>query len=798
MLTVLGVLGVIFIAAYFFLLNTSPLFNYLEPEVSRDDILSKAEEFFLKQRVDHDLFTRHVSTGIDADLLAYAQYYNKRNNKYPRPAPGYWSIRWLLPTRGHEGKEREIRRFFQVRYDFKGNLVGFWDNVSEFQRSATDGASGSQSEDDALFDAKYFLEEYGVKTDSLTIINKETKQKGSSTRYKFLFEDKSREYPGLLDHYTVETIGGNVTNYELSRAVDDKKVDAPVGHRGGEKMGIIMVIAWAAVLLTLIVRFAIKLRKDQLEFKRALGVGIFMALCIMALVIFSAWNAGSWMEILLGSSISGVLILLCMVVGFSIAESQARSVWPEKLAVTDLLFRGKIFIRETGAAILRSFFLVGLTLLTIGILFRLVPVVKAGYISLIPNSFKVFDGSLGSLSVIVESILLATFFGVSILSFWPAFLREKIKKTGLLITLLVISFSLGGLQFIFFSPPRVGILTALPVAFIWTFFVIKYDLLTIISSAFGAKLLLDLSLVFKVPGALAGLPLTILFICSVLVFLLGVYLVFSGRSADDYDSYVPEYVSRIAEKERLLKELEIARRVQMRFLPLKVPELPGLEIVSLCQPAMEVGGDYYDFVQLDERRLSVLIGDVSGKGVSAAFYMTMVKGIIKTLSRKSRQPAALLAEANEIFWENAPRNVFVTVIYGVFDLVERTLTIASAGHNPLIVWKKKTNATRLMNPRGVGLGLVNPDRYKSIIESVTIPIEEGDIFVFYTDGVSESMNTRQEIFGEERLQEAVRNSAHLSPRAIQKNIVETVSRFSGAAPQHDDFTMVVVKAGPAI
>jgi serine phosphatase RsbU (regulator of sigma subunit) len=213
---------------------------------------------------------------------------------------------------------------------------------------------------------------------------------------------------------------------------------------------------------------------------------------------------------------------------------------------------------------------------------------------------------------------------------------------------------------------------------------------------------------------------------------------------------------------------------------------------------MEVGGDYYDFVQLDERRLSVLIGDVSGKGVSAAFYMTMVKGIIKTLSRKSRQPAALLAEANEIFWENAPRNVFVTVIYGVFDLVEKTLTIASAGHNPLIVWKKKTNATKLMNPRGVGLGLVNPDRYKSIIESVTIPIEEGDIFVFYTDGVSESMNARQEIFGEERLQEAVRTSAHLSSRAIQKNIVETVSRFSGKAPQHDDFTMVVVKVSQAV
>jgi hypothetical protein len=794
-LAALGVTGVIFIAAYFFLINTSPLLDYFQPDVSNDAILLKAESFFLKQPVDHSRFSRHISAGVDADLLAYAQYYKKKNRQYPRPSAGYWTIRWFLPHRSDEEVHREAARFFQIRYDFNGNLVGFWDHAGEPQSSTPAGTVTDYPEDDALFDAKYFLGEYGIKTDSLTVVNKEIKQKGSRTRYKFVLEDKSREYPGLLDRYTVEMMDGNVVTSELNRAIDKKKVNAPVGRRGGETMGIIMVIVWSAVLLSLIVRFAIKLRKDELEFKRALGLGIFLALCVCVLVLVNIWASSRWPEILLGSGLSAVLILLCTVVGYSIAESQTRSTWSEKLAVTDLLFQGKIFFRETGAAILRSFFLVGLTLLTLGVLFRVVPFLKGGYITLSLELFNVFEGTFGGISVILQHLLLAAFFGISILSFWPGFLREKIKSKAFLIALLVISFSLGGLQFVFFSPPRLGLLTALPVAFIWAVFVIKYDFLTVFLSVFGAKLLMDLSLVFKVPGALTGLPVAIVLICSALLFLLGIFLVFHPRSAEDYDSYVPEYVNRIAEKERLLKELEIARRVQMRFLPRKVPELPGLEIVSLCQPAMEVGGDYYDFVQLDERHLSVLIGDVSGKGVSAAFYMTMVKGIIKTLSRKTRQPAALLAEANEIFWENAPRNVFVTVIYGVFDLVEKTLTIASAGHNPLIAWKKKTNTTKLLNPRGVGLGLVQPDRYKSIIESVTIPIEENDIFVFYTDGVSESMNARQEIFGEERLQEAVRNSAHLSSRAIQKNIVETVSRFSGKAPQHDDFTMVVVKVG---
>ena len=270
-------------------------------------------------------------------------------------------------------------------------------------------------------------------------------------------------------------------------------------------------------------------------------------------------------------------------------------------------------------------------------------------------------------------------------------------------------------------------------------------------------------------------------------------LVFRPQCAEDYDNYVPEYVSRIAERERLVRELEIARSVQMRFLPQAVPEFAHLDIVSLCQPAMEVGGDYYDFVRMDEHNMSVLIGDVSGKGVSAAFYMTMVKGIIKTLSKKTRRPAVLLEEANEIFCENAPRDVFVTVIYGVFNLETQALTFASAGHNPLMIWKKKTGMTQKMNPRGIALGLAGSVKYRSLIEETTIPFEEGDVFVFYTDGVSESMNMNQEIFGEERLEAIITKSAHQPPRLIQRNVVEAVSRFSGKAPQHDDFTIVVVK-----
>jgi len=211
---------------------------------------------------------------------------------------------------------------------------------------------------------------------------------------------------------------------------------------------------------------------------------------------------------------------------------------------------------------------------------------------------------------------------------------------------------------------------------------------------------------------------------------------------------------------------------------------------------MEVGGDYYDFIRINDRYMSVLIGDVSGKGVSAAFYMTMVKGIIKTLSKKTRDPATLLIEANEIFCENTPRNVFITIIYGIFDLKAQTLTVASAGHNPLIAWRNRTGKTEIVNPKGMALGLEPGELYRTIIEEKCIPIEEKDVFVFYTDGVSEAMNTKEEIFGEERLRLVIEQYAHLSPQLLQEKVVQAVSEFSGKAPQHDDLTMVVVKIRP--
>lgn len=781
-----AIVGIIFIGTYFLLINTSSLVTFLRPPEAKENILSAAESFFRNQPLDHSRFDRTISAGMDRDLLKYIQYYHKKEQQYPDLTPGYWSILWRLNDRDEVNWRT---RSFQIRYDFSGNLVGFTDNTG-FQ--APGDIINDISEDDALFEAKYFLGEYGIKTSSLVVSNREISKKNNKTQYKFVLENKSEQYPGLLEQYTVELLGSRVTAYRHDRVIDRKKIRVP-GTPGEEGVAaVVMIITWAIIIIALVVRFIKRLRKDELEFKRGLWMGIGLGLAAFVLLSVNAWHEG-WISVLLGGGLSALFILLGMLVLLPIAESQGRAVWPEKLVTTDLLFQGKLMIRETGAAVLRAFFLGGVILLLFGLLVRAVTTFNIGYVSFDRHMIDVLHSPTEGISVILKNFLYSAFLGLSIFSFWPAFLKEKLRHNAVLLVLLTLSFSLGGLQFMFFNPHWLALLLVLPIAFTWSLMVYKYDFLTIVFAFMGAKLLLDLPLVLIIPGASSTPMGMALIILMALLLLAGIYLLFRSRSAEDYDSYVPEYVNRIAERERLLKELEIARSVQMRFLPQKVPEFPSLEIVSLCQPAMEVGGDYYDFVQISERYMSVLIGDVSGKGVSAAFYMTMVKGIIKTLSKITVKPAELLAEANEIFYENAPRDVFITIIYGIFDLKEKTLTIASAGHNPLIVWKRKTNEIERMNPRGIALGLEKGRRYREIIEEKTIPFEADDIFVFYTDGVSEAMNTKHDIFGEERLCEAIIQNTHLPPRIIQKKIVEAVSEFSGKEPQHDDFTMVVVK-----
>ncbi len=246
------------------------------------------------------------------------------------------------------------------------------------------------------------------------------------------------------------------------------------------------------------------------------------------------------------------------------------------------------------------------------------------------------------------------------------------------------------------------------------------------------------------------------------------------------------------DRERLSRELAIAREVQRKLLPQKVPALGGLSIAAASVPAQEVGGDYYDFLQLDPERLAFVIADVSGKGTSAAFYMAEMQGIFRSLSRLSTSPADFLLNANAALSTTLERNVFVSVIYGVLDCATETLTMARAGHCPAATIGVDGRA-RLLRSRGMGLGLDDGVLFSRSLCEEVVSLQPGDVFVLYTDGVIESRDATGVEYGYDRLLDVIGQNRHEEAHDLHSLLMKDLDEFVGNRGYDDDTTLVVMK-----
>jgi serine phosphatase RsbU (regulator of sigma subunit) len=270
-----------------------------------------------------------------------------------------------------------------------------------------------------------------------------------------------------------------------------------------------------------------------------------------------------------------------------------------------------------------------------------------------------------------------------------------------------------------------------------------------------------------------------------------------GELADSFNIMargIEDLLRQTADKERLEEELRIARQIQMSLLPPQnAVTLAGLRIAALCLPAAEVGGDYYDLLPLSDTRMGVLIADVSGKGTSAALYMAELKGLVLSLSRIYDSPARLLCEANRILSAHMDSRSFVTMTYAIVDTLAGKMRYARAGHNPILHLEALTGRTKVLTPPGLGLGLDPGARFEEILEEAEAPLTSGDIFLFFTDGLSEAMNGRSELFGEQRLRDILEQSESLTSEELKERILAQIRVFVGDAAQHDDMTLVVLK-----
>ncbi len=249
--------------------------------------------------------------------------------------------------------------------------------------------------------------------------------------------------------------------------------------------------------------------------------------------------------------------------------------------------------------------------------------------------------------------------------------------------------------------------------------------------------------------------------------------------------YITEWKKRLV----LENELDIAKRIQESFLPRKLPEIAGVDIAAGMFTARQVGGDLYDFLEFGSEKLGVMVGDVSGKGVPASLFMAMVTGEFRSFAQDQSSPQSVLSNLNSRLVKESSSNLFVTMFYLILDLKDNAITYSNGGHLPLIHLSADEKNVRFLDVQeGAPLGLMEGG-YSGNIAT----FKKGDIFVLYTDGITEAMNTRSEMYGKERLVSVIESHREADSRALLNAIEKDVRRFEPKSMQHDDMTIMVIK-----
>jgi sigma-B regulation protein RsbU (phosphoserine phosphatase) len=246
------------------------------------------------------------------------------------------------------------------------------------------------------------------------------------------------------------------------------------------------------------------------------------------------------------------------------------------------------------------------------------------------------------------------------------------------------------------------------------------------------------------------------------------------------------------EKRHLESELEFSSEIQRAYLPQEAPAIPGLDIAAFSRPAQIIGGDYFDFFRFGNGAHGLVIADVMGHGVSASLLMSSLQTALHTLIPDTASASNVIQRVNHYYLHNVNLTTFVTVFLGQFDPDRRILTYCNAGHNPPLLYRKQANGNApvsWLRPTGAAVGLV--EEYKLRTEQVTL--QEGDIVLLYTDGLTEAANPQGHPFGNDRLAELVTQNASLSAQNLIAALRKGLTEFIGGASLADDVTMVVCK-----
>jgi len=626
------------------------------------------------------------------------------------------------------------------------------------------------------------------------LVTDKVKQPSNNNQYKFKWENIENIFEQK------EIISVNISGEKISQYIISLEPVKPVklAKKRADIEEIPTMLLFILLFIFMLILLIQKLRKDLIEVKRNIGISVVITIAwtyILFQDIGPTKESNIFVILILPLLITSPFIFLSFLGASSIGESETRDVWHDKLFSVDVLRNGTLFFPQLSLGFLRGLALAFISTGTLAILFKLFSLKFNFFMYLDDEKFYHKLSCFPVLYVFAKAVLNIGF-GESVFRlFLVSFLKKKIRDVSLLVSIsvLVWIFIFKGYSDIKLSSYPINLFINFVLGVYFVIFFIKYDFFTVLWGAFAYYLLRELyplSFLEYQPTSGSGYVLWGIFLLVVIIALYGFR---KNIQAEEIHEYIPDYVKRQEERKRILRELEIARRVQHSFLPQSNPQITGIDIASICIPATEVGGDYYDFIQLDDHRLGTVIGDVSGKGISAAFHMTLTKGFLKSQAKSSSSPRQILINLNELFYENVERGTFISMIYGIFDLKLKEFTFSRAGHNPLIIKKQDLKNIELLCPRGIALGLEKGKIFSQVIEEYTIGFQPNDIFMFYTDGFSEAMNLNKMEFGEERLQKILDKFSFTSAENIIQEVKSQIFSFIGEASQHDDMTMIVVK-----
>lgn len=792
------------------------LYNEVHPlgglvlEYDNTLIREKASEFLKHQQIDFSKKIIEVRLRRNEDLQELLQ--NKygiaeTNNLSKEGIPVYyWNVRILnqgddeLVISNNESRNQISPENYELHlnYDMEGTLLEFVYEINDSLKIDQLDIDDARREVELFVnqnvpsiklipDSSYLklLDKTSIKPEEIFIFKEQSASKKLfRTDFTYKWEANSPITKDKIN-LTAEYAGSKLTKFKTIYDV----VEPP---KSVNYFSIIAAILFIIIIAVLMIITAYKrIKAYELGFKIALWVGLFYAISF-GFTLYSEVNIARGWASLIPLVFGGLFLGGAAVIAWAISESVSREVWKEKFTTLDLFINGHLLNSRLSESILRGIqFGTALAAFWLIMLFIAGNVTNFSYIHEEGKDLVPFHSIIPAFTLINNSIFSHLFMIPVFFMFTLSGLRKSISNDILLLVVCGIIWGLIGETDI--KPFYLGNFLDAIVGMILAYIFFKFDLITIVITIFTMFPLLGGFVFINLDSEMysqASMYLTLVYV-GVIILMIAGYL--TKDKLTDLDSITPVFVKNINERQRMQRELEIARDVQMSFLPKSNPDFKGLDIAAKCYPALEVGGDYYDFVRISENKLGVIIGDVSGKGTQAAFYMTLTKGFLKAISKTSESPSEVLTLMNELFYDNVERGTFISMIYGIFDNDKKIFKLARAGHNPVIVRNSAQGNVEMLNPTGLALGLEKGIIFGKTISELEIKYSDNDVFVFYTDGFTEAMNKKQEEFTEERLLNSVHRLSELNAEEAISKIHNEVKEFIGKTPQHDDMTMVIIK-----